>query len=230
MGKQGDQGIINSIPKEFKRSSMKIRSFTLEEYLKRVKGFHGYTAPGVIIGGFMLDLAYQLLPEGGLFNALCETPKCLPDAIQLLTPCTIGNGWLIVMNTGRFAMVLYDKDTGEGIRVFVDPVKIEAWPEIKGWFLKLKPKKEQDSELLLEEIKEGATGIFSTQYVRVADRFLKKIHRGGLAICPHCNEAYPLADGPLCLGCQFENLYVVLEEGKTEADRCGARGALDRVA
>ncbi len=36
------------------------------------------------------------LPPDILFNSLCETNKCLPDAVQLLTPCTVGNGWLKV--------------------------------------------------------------------------------------------------------------------------------------
>lgn len=62
---------------------MKILSFTFEEYVERVRTFHDFAAPGVVIGGIMVDLAYQYLPEEGLFNALCETPKCLPDAIQI---------------------------------------------------------------------------------------------------------------------------------------------------
>ena len=118
---------------------MNIRSYTFEEYVERVRSFHGFAAPGVVIGGFMVDLAYQHLPREGLFNAVCETPKCLPDAIQLLTPCTVGNGWLTVINIGRYAMTLYDKSKGEGIRVSFDPAKIETWPEIKSWFFKLKP-------------------------------------------------------------------------------------------
>ena len=59
---------------------------------------------GVVIGGFMVDMAYKHLPEGVLLDAFCETEKCLPDAIQLLTPCTMGNGWLKVNNIGRFAL------------------------------------------------------------------------------------------------------------------------------
>ena len=85
------------------------------------------------------------LPAEILFDAVCETRNCLPDAIQLLTPCTIGNGWLKVVNVGRFALSLYDKYEGEGVRVFLDPVKVADWPEINNWYLKLKPKKEQDS-------------------------------------------------------------------------------------
>jgi formylmethanofuran dehydrogenase subunit E len=186
---------------------VKIRSYTFEEYVDRVRTFHSYAAPGVIIGGFMVDLAYRHLPEEGFFNALCETPKCLPDAVQLLTPCTSGNGWLTVVNVGRYAVTFYDKKTGEGIRVFVDATKVGSWVEIKNWYFKLKAKKEQDEEFLMEQIREAGARICSIQHVKVANRFLKTSHRGGFAICPECREAYPVADGPLCLGCQGEGLY-----------------------
>jgi formylmethanofuran dehydrogenase subunit E len=59
-----------------------------------VKSFHGYVAPGVVLGGVMVDLARRQLPPEVLFDAVCETRHCLPDAVQLLTPCTLGNGWL----------------------------------------------------------------------------------------------------------------------------------------
>ncbi len=127
---------------------MNIRNYTFEEFVERVKEFHGYEAPGVIIGGFMVDLAYRHLPKEGLFDALCETPKCLPDAIQLLTPCTVGNGWLTVVNVGRFALTLYNKESGEGVRVFVDTEKLEVWPELKTWFFKLKTEEGAGSDLL----------------------------------------------------------------------------------
>jgi formylmethanofuran dehydrogenase subunit E len=194
--------------------SGKVLSYTFEEFVSRVKSFHGFEAVGVIVGGFMVDLAYKHLPkEGVLFDALCETPKCLPDSIQLLTPCTTGNGWLTVINVGRFALTLYDKATGEGVRVFVDPARIEAWPELKAWFLKLKTKKEQDVNLLLDEAKRAGGNICGVERVRVADSLrLRKRHRGEFAICPVCKEAYPLADGTTCLACRgSEELYGAVE-------------------
>jgi formylmethanofuran dehydrogenase subunit E len=180
---------------------MKIRNYTYEEFVERVKEFHGYEAPGVIIGGFMVDLAYSFLPEGWLLDALSETPKCLPDAIQLLTPCTVGNGWLTVVNVGRYALTLYNKETGEGVRIFVNTEKLEAWPELRAWFFKLKPKKEQGRELLAAQIKEAGRGICGMQTVKMADRFLRRQRRGSLGICPRCREGYPLDDGPMCLVC-----------------------------
>ena len=188
---------------------MNIRSYTFEEFVERVRAFHGFAAPGVLIGGFMVDLAYQHLPKEGLFDAISETPKCLPDAIQLLTPCTVGNGWLTVMNLGRYALTLYDKRTGEGVRVFLDPAKIEPWSEIKDWFFKLKPKKEQDDQLLTREINKAGTGICSVRRVKVAGRTLEKRHRVGFAVCPRCKESYPVEDGALCLGCQDAAPYLL---------------------
>jgi formylmethanofuran dehydrogenase subunit E len=185
---------------------MNIRNYTFEEFVERVKGFHGYEAPGVIIGGFMVDLAYRHLPEGWLLDALSETPKCLPDAIQLLTPCTVGNGWLTVVNVGRYALTLYNKESGEGVRVFVETEKLDPWTELKTWFFKLKPKKEQDTALLLSQIKEAGSGICGVQKVEVAERFIKRRPRGSLTVCPKCREGYPLDDGPLCLACSGKEI------------------------
>jgi len=186
---------------------MNIRSYTFEEYVDRVKSFHGFAAPGVVIGGFMVELAYQHLPEGGLFNVVCETAKCLPDAIQLLTPCTTGNGWLRVINIGRFALSLYDKSGGEGVRVSLDPALLEAWPEIKNWFFRLKPKREQDHGLLMEQIRKSGASICAIQKVRIAPDFLERKRRGKIGVCPECEEAYPLADGLVCLGCAVKIPY-----------------------
>src|SRR3974390_3475300 len=103
---------------------MKIGSYSYEEYVHLIKSFHGSLAPGLLIGGFIVDLALQNLPEGELFDAICETPVCLPDSVQLLTPCTIGNGWLTVLDFGRFAVTLYEKTSGQGVRVYLDVNKL----------------------------------------------------------------------------------------------------------
>ena len=188
--------------------SVMIRSYTYEEYMERVRAFHSFAAPGVLIGGFMVDLAYRHLPDNGLYNALCETPKCLPDAIQLLTPCTIGNGWLTVINLGRYAFSIYEKTSGKGVRVFIDTARLDKWPEIKAWFFKAKSKKEQDYDLLLKEIGEAADGICGVRPIEVPSRFTEKVHRGIFAVCKGCGESYPAADGALCLGCQGMDPYV----------------------
>ncbi len=203
---------------------MKIRSYTVEEYIKRVEAFHGFSAPGVVLGGFMVELAYQHLPAEGLFDAISETTKCLPDAIQLLTPCTIGNNWLRIVDLGRFALTLYDKKQGEGVRVYVDPVKLDKWPEIQTWMLKLKPKKEQDAHRLLLELLDAGTSILGYQKVKVDLSRFNKHERTRASICPVCGEGYPSSDGEICLGCRGDRQYCVISPNPdTQAEKIKLR-------
>ncbi len=144
------------------------RLYSFEEYLEQIKSFHGHVAPGVVIGGKMTDMALTSLPQGILFDAICETGNCLPDAIQLLTPCTVGNGWLKIVPLARFGLALYDKYEGRGIRIALDTEKLKTWSEISAWFFKLKPKSEQNSVLLMEQIREAGDDLFQKQEVEIA--------------------------------------------------------------
>lgn len=90
--------------------------------------------------------------------------------------------------------------------MFVVPDKLDSWPELKTWFFKLKPKKEQDTALLLSQIKEAGSGICGTQKVQIAEGFLGRHRRGSLAVCQKCHEDYPLNDGPLCLACSGKEI------------------------
>ncbi|OPY91604.1 MAG: FmdE, Molybdenum formylmethanofuran dehydrogenase operon [Syntrophus sp. PtaU1.Bin208] len=186
----------------------KIMSYSYDEYIELVRSFHGFPAPGILIGGFMVDLAVKNLPEGVLYDALCETQTCLPDAIQLLTPCTVGNGWLTVLPLGRYALSLYDKYTHEGVRVYLDEAKMEPWQEVRNWFMKLKTKKEQDAERLYKEIQEAGQGILSLRPVKLKPDFIQEKHKGKVALCPKCGESYPVSDGEICLGCQGSDPYL----------------------
>jgi formylmethanofuran dehydrogenase subunit E len=179
-----------------------------DEYIEMVKAFHGHVAPGMVLGGYMVDLAHRNLSKGEFFDAICETRSCLPDAIQLLTPCTVGNGWLKIIDLGRFAMSLFEKYTGDGVRVYVDSTKLDDWSAIKTFLFKLTPKKEQDSEVLIREIKLAGTSILSVQKVVVDLNAIKSSHRHTYTVCPSCGEGYPKADGDICLGCQGKAPYL----------------------
>ncbi|HVO67224.1 MAG TPA: formylmethanofuran dehydrogenase subunit E family protein [Syntrophales bacterium] len=191
---------------------MNIGPYTLEEYKNLVKSFHGYLAPGLLVGGFMVDHALKHLPEGDLFDAVCETRNCLPDAIQLLTPCTIGNGWLRILDLGRYALTLYEKYGGRGVRVYMDVRKLDSWPHIKTWFLKIMPKDQQDSDALLEEIGEAQATILGMEEVEVRFDRLEKKHKDIIAICPVCGEAYRAQSRGLCKACRGELVYLKTEE------------------
>ena len=180
---------------------------TYDEYIEMIKAFHGHVAPGMVLGGFMVDLAYRNLPQGEYFDAICETRACLPDAIQILTPCTVGNGWLRIIDLGRFALSLFEKYTGNGVRVYVDSQELDDWPEVKTFLFKLKPKKEQDFEVLIGAINLAHTSIFGVQKVMIDLDAIKSSRRDAFTVCPLCGEGYPEDDGEICLGCQGEAPY-----------------------
>jgi len=192
-------------------SEITICGRTYDEYIGMVEDFHGHIAPGMALGGIMVDMAYRNLPQGEFFDAICETRACLPDAIQILTPCTVGNGWLKIINMGRFALSLFEKYTGDGVRVYLDNRKLDDWPELKAFFFKLKPKKEQDSEVLMGEISLAHTSIFGVQRVVVNLDSIPSPHQGSVVVCPSCGESYPEKDGEICLGCQGEAPYSYCE-------------------
>jgi formylmethanofuran dehydrogenase subunit E len=184
---------------------VRIGPYTWQEYLNRVSSFHGYVAPGVIVGGIMVSIAMEQIPKGVLFDSICETSSCLPDAVQLLTPCTVGNGWLTIVNLGRYAVSLYDKYKGNGVRIYPDLNKLQGWDEIQAWLLKLKTKREQDAERLQEQIWRAGRDIYTLHPVQIKPQYLTKHSKGSIGICSACGEAYPIKDGTICLGCQGES-------------------------
>jgi formylmethanofuran dehydrogenase subunit E len=192
-----------------------------------VEAFHGALAPGILVGGFMVDLAHRNLAPGTLFDAICETVECLPDAVQLLTPCSVGNQWMKIVDVGRFALTLYDKDTGEGVRVHLDSRKLEQWPAINEWLMKLKPKKQQDRDRLVREIREAGTDICAIDRVVVSAGFVRGPREKSVSICPVCNEAYRAEDGAVCPACGSERLpYLDLQR----ANKAASAGGVDKRA
>jgi len=194
---------------ENKCSADRIGPYSFNEYVEIVKSFHGRPAPGVLIGGYMVQFAFIHCPEGELFDAICETRCELPDAVQLLTPCTLGNTWLQVIDLGRFALTLYEKHQGEGARAYVEPAKLDLWPEIRSWYFNRNPGIQPDADLLMDQIRNAGSTIFGIQKVVVKPQLVHRGRRGRIAMCPDCGEAYPAKDGKSCRGCRGESPYLL---------------------
>jgi len=174
---------------------------TFSEWLSAIEAYHGHKAPGVAWGGLMIEAIRPRLKSGIFYDVYCETRTCLPDSVQLLTPCTIGNGWLKILDYGRFALCFYDKASGAGWRAGVDLEALAAWPELNAWFLKLKTKAQQDTSRIFSEMEGAGVDVFRVREVQVESRFLKKTSSGPSAVCPRCGESYPASHGPVCRGC-----------------------------
>ncbi len=182
-------------------------TFTHDAFMEEARKFHGYPAPGIIIGAYMVEMARRALPEGTLFDVICESQQCIPDAVQILTACTIGNCWLRIHDFGLFAMSLYDKHTGKGVRVHLDMEKINAYPEIRAWFLKEKPKAEQNTERLQEEIRQAKDSILTLKPIQIKAELMGQKGKKRVGACPSCQECYPLHTGEQCLSCQGKSPY-----------------------
>ncbi len=92
-----------------------ILAHSFDEYLNMVASFHGSPAPGVLIGGYMIDYAYRNLPEGENTISYARQRNCsLWDAVQLLTLCSIGNRWLKIIDVGRYALIFTKSIPGWG--------------------------------------------------------------------------------------------------------------------
>ncbi|WP_319542281.1 FmdE family protein [uncultured Pseudodesulfovibrio sp.] len=184
------------------------QAFTFEGFVELATWFHNYPAPGLLLGGYMVEEAKRHIPEGVLFDAISETSWCLPDAVQLLTPCTIGNGWLRVRNTGVYAVSLFDKFTGEGVRVRLDPTRLSQFPHTLCWLMKTKPKQEQNSTELRREIRDHGLEMVSVETVLIKPEVVAKRSKGSIVLCPICGDAYPEYHGPICRSCSGDSPYV----------------------
>jgi formylmethanofuran dehydrogenase subunit E len=179
---------------------------SLDDLLDVIEKFHGWKAPALVIGGFMVDWAQERIGPGVEFDAFVETCYCLPDAIQLFTPCTFGNGWMKVLDWDKFALSLYNKRTLDGVRVWLDLEKTRSHPDVYNWYMRLVPKKSIDHDALLDSIISAGRSILSCASVRIT-QFYEKRKKGEIVICPGCGEAYPTRQGEKCPACQGEGYY-----------------------
>ncbi|MDN7013103.1 formylmethanofuran dehydrogenase [Methanoculleus sp. FWC-SCC3] len=184
----------------------------LIEDFKRCIDFHTFAAPGLLVGVFMVDYAMELLdvPRGEKIYGVCESKKCLPDALQVVAHCTIGNNRLRVIPIGKFAITMNgpaDAPYVNGIRVFVDGDKIERYPTFALWYTKdpLFDPRTRGIDLI-DELIDAGRGLLSQERVRVK---VPQKWPWKSAICSICGEMVPnhmLVDGA-CADCRSQSYY-----------------------
>lgn len=178
------------------------------DFIIRMEEFHGYQSPGILLGGLMLDAALKDLETTPYLNVVTETVVCLPDAVQLLTPCTIGNGFLQIFDWGKFALTPYDRTTRFGMRASINYDRLSSYGLIFNWFDRSSPAKEKPPfDVLAREILHAASKLILLRPVRL-HRALKESQKVLTGQCSTCGESYPLRQGSTCLSCQGNAYYV----------------------
>ena len=129
------------------------RLYSYEETLRLIENFYGDSTPWLVIGVKMVTLALERFNIDTPFDVVCETRECLPDAVQILTPCTVGNGKLKINDMGRYAITFYDKISGRGIRVSVNSDRLKLWEEYYNWFFGVKLYRDLDYDQLMSDMR-----------------------------------------------------------------------------
>lgn len=188
----------------------RICGYTKERMLKEIEAFHGFVAPGLVIGAIMVDWIQERLGPMVEADAVVETYHCLPDAVQIFTPCTIGNGWLKILDWDQFAMTLYDRFTLKGYRVWLDPGKLKAAPPVHDWYMRTRLKKDLSRDVLIPAILNAGRNILSLLPVEMI-RFYTRKKKGDIGVCPKCGEAYAKTAGDQCASCGGEGYYRIVD-------------------
>ena len=170
-------------------------------------------APGLVLGVFMVDRARNLIGEGIEADAVVETRHCLPDAIQLFTPCTYGNGWMKVLDWDKFALTLYDRFTLNGYRVWLDLGKAKTFPNLYNWYQRLVSKKELPLDILLGTILNAGDSVLSSVPITMT-HLSRREKKAQTRVCPRCGEAYGAHQGLICAACAGESYYQLAQPCK----------------
>lgn len=184
----------------------------LRQEILRLAEFHTYPAPGVLIGAFMVDYAMEILgtAEGRKLYGVCETPKCLPDALQVLAHITIGNNRLKIVPIGKFAITMNlpsEDTTADAVRVYVDLEKLKNYPTVDIWYANSPAfDKKTLKGQLFDEIFRAGRNILSFERVRVP---VKKKEKWSSVTCSCCGEPIPdyLMEGDRCGACGSMKYY-----------------------
>jgi formylmethanofuran dehydrogenase subunit E len=178
----------------------------LDEFLRRAEELHGHLSPGVVTGGFMVNQALKSYQPGEYLNAVVETVVCLPDAVQILTQCTLGNGFMQVLDWGKFAITLYDRKELSGVRVWLDPEAVRTNDIVASWYLRPAGNGKVDKEVVIRELLSCGGGLVRSAPVKLGEA-LKSTEKVPTTICPGCGESYPMRQGERCYACQGQGYY-----------------------
>ncbi|MFC1743587.1 FmdE family protein [Candidatus Riflebacteria bacterium] len=203
----------------------------LQKAIELTWDFHTKTAPGVLIGCYLVDALIKKLsyPGDGIkYNAISETRVCLVDCIQVMTGCTFGNKYLKVKDSqtiGRYALSIYDRKTCMGYRAFLDISRVDkdATPFLYRFMTRTRDpqtresRRREDGIETMKEFMQVAKKVISVQQVKI--HYPAKEPVEAASTCMNCNETYLLfpelehKEG-LCRACSGHVKYYTIQDTK----------------
>ena len=186
-----------------------------DEYMEQLKmagEFHGEICGGIAIGTKLAMYGMELMRmelnrRHKNLIVFLEIDRCMADAVQAVTKCSMGKRSLKQMYYGKFAVTFYNMDTGEALRVSdADANKKDKIKETK--------------HEMIERFKNTpAEDLFNVENVKVdlkESQMPGKLHTA--VWCSVCGEK--VSDGrhlvrsgkPICISCAEGSYYELIED------------------
>jgi iron complex transport system ATP-binding protein len=95
-----------------------------EVYLKKAGDFHGHVCAGIALGTKMSLAAMKALGMNpGIKNkdliVYAEVDRCMTDAVQVITGCSLGHRSLKYVDYGKFAATFVNLNSGKAVRATI---------------------------------------------------------------------------------------------------------------
>ena len=174
---------------------------------------HGHIAPGLALGVRMSRVAMErlgIIKGTRKYVGIAETSRCLADAMQATTGCTMGHANAIIQDYGKLALTLARVDTKEGVRVALKKNAHEHSALMKKWMLREgKLSRDEEKELGMELLK------LNEEYLDIIDvtiNFESTFDNSKIVKCEKCDELIPIGitvmkDKILCKACAGKAYY-----------------------
>jgi len=153
---------------------------------------HGHLAPGIALGLRMSELALSRLnaKKGDKhLIGISETARCLADAMQAATGCTLGHGNAFIETYGKLAITVGDARTGLGIRVSLKEDASKLSSLMNKWMMRLgKLSREEENELGVQLLNLNEK-YFLIQHVEINTS--QDFEKSAITVCTECGELIP---------------------------------------
>lgn len=193
-----------------------------EKIIKLATDLHGHLAPGIALGLRMSELALSNLGisrVGKHLIAISETARCLADAMQAATGCTLGHGNAFVEDYGRLAITIGEVKTNKGVRVALKENASNHSHLMNKWMMRLGKLTRGEEDELGIQVLEMDEKYFLIQNVEI--NRTQNFHSSDIVRCMGCSEPVPRGLAIIrenlvyCKACTGEAYYTLLEGSKS---------------
>lgn len=153
---------------------------------------HGHLAPGIALGLRMSEIALSRLNarKGDKhLIGISETARCLADAMQAATGCTLGHGNACVEDYGKLAITIGDVRTKKGVRVALKDAVNKHSSLMNKWMMRLGKLSHEEEEGLGMQLLDMDENFFLVQDVEINRG--QNFEKSGIVTCRECGEMIP---------------------------------------